>query len=251
MTKKKAKGVNPWLFPDADREQLARDLVTASRDLAVHMRSHLGSMKFDASEKEIAESESELMKIAKKLFAPIIAALPAIAESVYRFSRKQFAKVDKRAGGMAFIAIEKKPNMIESWAKEPMKNWVGVAKASIEKLYTDQVNDWTSTVRLQNLRGASKKEVNKAITQRYAIYRSWSINRSEGMIGSWNSKLMRMNLEAAGVTRYTWHGWLDDRERLSHVVLEGKVIDINDAHIFPGEEYGCRCWAVPYYGKES
>ena len=57
--------------------------------------------------------------------------------------------------------------------------------------------------------------------------------------------LMRQRLYDSKVTHYFWHGMLDDRERLQHVQWEGKRIALDSEHDFPGEPFGCRCWAIP------
>lgn len=251
MAKAAVKNKTPWQFPESARDGLARDLVTASRDLAVAMRGRVNLMKFDATETEIKGTQSALMALAKKLFAPVISSLTALASTIYRFNRRQFLKVDKKAGGVAYVTMEKMPERSEKWYKHESKQWIALTTQSIEKLYTDQVNDFTSKIRLANLRSSDSEQVQVITKERYEIYRSWAINRSEGIVGSWNSRLMRLNLESVGVSSYTWHGWLDDRERESHVLLEGKSIELNAVHIFPGEEYGCRCWASPDYGKEN
>ena len=41
---------------------------------------------------------------------------------------------------------------------------------------------------------------------------------------------------------YIWHTCGDNKVRSSHAELDG-TIHSTDEEIFPGEEYGCRCWA--------
>ena len=41
---------------------------------------------------------------------------------------------------------------------------------------------------------------------------------------------------------YIWHTCQDDKVRSSHAELDG-TIHSTDEEIFPGKEYGCRCWA--------
>jgi len=62
---------------------------------------------------------------------------------------------------------------------------------------------------------------------------------------------MRQRLNDAGVTHYIWRGKLDERERLKHLRWEGKIIGLDTDHVFPGEEYGCRCWAEPYFSTNT
>jgi len=49
---------------------------------------------------------------------------------------------------------------------------------------------------------------------------------------------------------YIWHTQEDDKVRPSHRANDGKVFAWDDPPPTgnPGEAYGCRCWAEPYYG---
>ena len=55
-----------------------------------------------------------------------------------------------------------------------------------------------------------------------------------------NSK--RRKRETIKSKYYIWHTQKDNKVRSSHAHLDGTIHSI-DEDIFPGEEYGCRCWA--------
>lgn len=67
------------------------------------------------------------------------------------------------------------------------------------------------------------------------------------------SAITQARQTAAGVTSYTWSTSLDERVRPSHAELEGQEFDWNDPPItnddgdtnHPGEDYRCRCVAIP------
>ncbi len=63
---------------------------------------------------------------------------------------------------------------------------------------------------------------------------------------------IHLSLKASGhpTTHYIWHTRGDDKVRPSHAANNGKIFawDNPPATGNPGEEYGCRCWAEPYYG---
>lgn len=54
-------------------------------------------------------------------------------------------------------------------------------------------------------------------------------------------------------THYIWHTRGDDKVRPSHAANNGRIFAWNDppATGHPGEAYGCRCWAEPYYGFDN
>lgn len=246
----KVKGiVKQWRFPEASERQLSRSIKEAVRDLVVFMRSKTKAMKFDATDQEISSAEDEIKEFAKELALSLIGLLPALASAVYKFNSKQWVNVAKSTGGannpVIILLIAVGANQSEEWYKTLYGEWYNMSAASFDKLFTNIINDWSANIRQANFTGKKAEQVNEIAERRFAVYSSWAGNRATGIIGSWNSRLMRQRLLDAGVNSYYWHGVMDERERLKHVLLEGKLISLNDIHIFPGEEYGCRCWAIP------
>lgn len=246
----KVKGiVKQWRFPEASERQLSRSIKEAVRDLVVFMRSKTKAMKFDATDQEISSAEDEIKEFAKELALSLIGLLPALASAVYKFNSKQWINVAKSTGGannpVIILLIAVGANQGEEWYQTLYGEWYNMSAASFDKLFTNIINDWSANIRQANFTGKKTEQVNEIAERRFAVYSSWAGNRATGIIGSWNSRLMRQRLLDAGVNSYYWHGVMDERERLKHVLLEGKLISLNEIHIFPGEEYGCRCWAIP------
>ncbi|QDH94234.1 minor capsid protein [Escherichia phage vB_EcoS_PHB17] len=241
--------VKQWRFPEASERDLSRSIKRAVRDLVVLMRSKTRAMKFDATDQEITTAEDEIREFAKNLALSLIGLLPQLAATVYKFNSKQFVNVAKSTGGAAnpsvILLIAIGANQGESWYQKLYGEWHTMSADSFDKLFTNIIQDWASNIRQANFTGKNAEQVNELSEQRFAVYSSWSGNRATGIIGSWNSRLMRQRLYDAGVNSYFWHGMLDERERLKHLRWEGKEIDLNEIHPFPGEEYGCRCWAIP------
>nr|CAK6596131.1 head morphogenesis [Klebsiella phage vB_Kpn_K52PH129C1] len=173
--------------------------------------------------------------------------------TIYRFNSKQWLAIAIAAGGRNNESVMRLKEFgaggYEDWYQEALRKWEDAAEASIRKLASDIVADWTTKVRTANNIGKSRKQIDEIIEGRYAIYGSWSRNRASGIIGTFNSMLMMQRLKDAKVSHYFWFGMMDDRERESHIKLEGKRRPVNGDGIFPGEEYGCRCWAVPDFNN--
>lgn len=247
--------VNQWSYPEASERQLSRSLSTFAGEMAKKARSLTGGMRFDASDEEINDAESELEEYAAVLIAAIVATLPAMALTIYKFNSKQFLNVAKKADGgknqSVILLGALGANANESWYREKSSQWRGSAEASILKLARDIISDWSQNLRVENVRNKTSQQIDEVLKQRYKVYTGWTVNRSRGIVSTWNSVLMRQRLDDAGVTHYFWHGKLDERERLQHVKWEGKRIEISDDHPFPGEPYGCRCWAVPDFSTSK
>lgn len=240
-----------WRFPEASERGLARSIQEAVRDLVVFMRSRTKAMKFDATDSEITSAEQDIQEYAKTLIASLIGLLPGIAAAVYKFNSKQWIQIAKANGGannhavillVAFGATQSEP-----WYRDLYGEWYSMSALSFDKLFTNIVNDWSMQIRQANFKGEKTAQVKEITEKRFRVYSSWAANRATGIVGSWNSRLMKQRLVDAGVSSYIWRGVMDERERLSHVLLEGKEIKLSEVHIFPGEEYGCRCWAMPNF----
>lgn len=248
--------VKPWRYPEASERQLGRSLSDFTTDLVVLARDQLDRIKFDADSDDIDDAEEELREESRKMIAPLLLALPVIAMRIYKFNSQQFIGVAKSAGGGnndAVVILEALgAKAREPWYQEKATQWISMTKASYEKLANDIITDWSQTVRAENFKGADRDQIEEVIEQRYTIYTGWTVNRSRGIVATWNSVLMRMRLQDAGVTHYLWRGKLDERERLKHLLWEGERIGVDTDHVFPGEEYGCRCWAEPdFEGNEN
>lgn len=244
-----------WRFPESSERQLSRSLQEATKESVILMRERLDSLKFDAEEPEIAQAEEDLEAEILAIFLSVAFGLYAIGRTIYRFNSQQWLAIAIASGGKdnaAVMTLDRfGANEQEPWFKQKIDLWEGTARNSITKLAKDIVADWSTNVRVEAMKGASRKEVDATIEKRYAIYGSWSKNRASGIIGTFNSMLMKQRLYDAGVAFYIWRGKMDDRERESHILLEGVKRSVFGEGIFPGEEYGCRCWAVPYWGDKK
>lgn len=248
----KVKGVIPkWRYPEASERELSRNLKEFTRDLVVRMRDKLKPMKFDASDQEIQDAEDDLMLWVSLALAAIVASLPRRATTVYVFNTQQWLKVAKASGGKAVPAVAALdvlgPTKSEAWYQEYERQWISRTRQALDTMAANMINDWSAKVRDANMQDKTAEQVSDIVENRFGVYQSWVSNRAAGIIGSWNSRLMRQRIKDAGVEYYIWRGMLDERERRSHVLLEGVKIPANADHIFPGEEYGCRCWAIPHF----
>lgn len=68
------------------------------------------------------------------------------------------------------------------------------------------------------------------------------------------SKFREQRFKQVGSQRYRWAGAMDERERPDHKMLEGQIFSWDDPPVVdrktgrrahPGEDFGCRCVAVP------
>ena len=243
-----------WRYPESSERELSRSLQDLAAKLTARMRDELKPMKFDASEDEIQQTEQGLFDYVEELLAPIIGYLPTIAFTIYKFTSKQWLKVARSAGG------KKNPAVMllaligatgsESWYGDQYALWQAQVVTALRKYSANMITDFTGKLREASGQGKSKDFVVDLAKARFEVYRSWGKNRASGIIGTWNSRMMKQRIKDAEVTHYFWRGVMDLREREKHVKWEGKRIAVDSDHVFPGEEYNCRCWAVPDFTGE-
>lgn len=245
-----------WRYPEASERQLSRSLEDYAEKINERAITGVRAMKFDADEDDISREEDNLEEFSIEAALIIIALLAQLGISIYRFNTAQWLIVAKASGGAnnpsVLVLDALGASQTEAWYMPKRLLWEKLAEQSIKKLTDAILSDWSTIVRTLALRGATDQEVRDAISKRGSVWASWSKNRARGIVGTFNSILMRQRLDDSGVTSYFWHGMLDERERPLHVSWEGKEISMYSDHPFPGEPYGCRCWATPNFkGKDE
>ena len=244
-----------WRFPESSERQLSRLLDGFAGDIVARMQGNLKPMKWDADEDQIAAVERDLLDYAESLLSTIFITLPSLAFAIYKFNSKQWLKIAKSAGGKdnhaVLLLILIGANTSEEWYMSQYNLWESQTKDSMRKLAANIITDFTGKLRAAAANGFDEERVFEETNQRYKVYSSWARNRASGIVTTWNSRMMRQRLKDAAVTHYFWRGVMDLREREKHVKWEGKRIALNSNHIFPGEEYGCRCWVVPDFSTRK
>lgn len=239
-----------WTYPQAIEGQVNRNLSVAVSELTEQLRLSAKKLKIDTAE-EIESEEEDIDGVIAALLASIVSALPAIALQIYRFNSAQFLKVANNSGGKnnsAVIALGLYGvNADELWWRDFRGWWILATRTSASKLLNN-IKD--SFIQLA-VEGQSGQAID--LDSLYSSSRKKTANIASGIVSSLNSRLMKQRLDDAGVENYVWRGVLDERERHSHVIREGVTfkVDGSDAGkldglaIFPGQQYGCRCWSVP------
>lgn len=231
-----------WKYPQTIESQVNRNLSIAVTELISAMKESATRLKIDTAE-ELEEEDGYLDGIIAALVASFISTIPAIGAAIYRYNSSQFLILAIKTGGRSNPSVlDLEVNGIngdEPWYNDDLNQWIYTTDKSTRKLLNNIKDDFLQTAAtIQN-----GDYVN--ISDRYKVYRKRTANIASGIVSSLNSTLMRRRLEDAGVSRYIWHGMLDERERLTHIKKEGVSFELDGDDFFPGQEYGCRCWAVP------
>nr|CAK6604134.1 unknown function [Klebsiella phage vB_Kpn_K69PH164C2] len=154
--------IQNWRYPEASERDLSRSMQDAVTELVVEMRDRLDRLKFDATAEEISQAEDDISESAITFFSVVIAALSSIGLTIYRFNSKQWLAIAIAAGGRNNESVMRLKEFgaggYEDWYQESLNKWQDSAEASIRKLASDIVADWTTKVRTANNIGKSRKQ---------------------------------------------------------------------------------------------
>lgn len=125
------------------------------------------------------------------------------------------------------------------------------------------IKDWAPE-QVQRLRGMVEKMAKSGYRRtalRNLIQSEWGVTSNKAKFlarqetGLFLAKLRRERFLEAGIQRYRWSTSRDERVRDRHAHLHGKVFTFGDPPVTddignrnePGEDYNCRCVAIPLY----
>lgn len=150
---------------------------------------------------------------------------------------------------------------------DALNMWVSNNVSYVESIPKELQQDLTDII----LWGYTTKQpmvnVYNRIQKRLGVESSKAKAIARDQMGTLNAQMMRYEQESAGVKKYKWKTRRDSRVRNSHRLLEGLVFSWDDPPAMsyetkskgivytgkfchPGEDYGCRCTAVPIFDSE-
>lgn len=141
----------------------------------------------------------------------------------------------------------------------PMRELISEEWATNLNLY---IKGWTkeNIVKLRTelepfvLAGGRAESLRKVIEQNYEVSRAKAKFLARQETSLLMSKFRQSRYADVGIEEYKWSGAMDARERPDHRELEGKIFRFDKPPITnlktsarnnPGEDYGCRCLAIP------
>lgn len=114
------------------------------------------------------------------------------------------------------------------------------------------------------LSGASEEAIQKRILKEFDVTKSKAAMLARDQIGTLNAQIAKQQHADAGIEKYMWETRRDDRVRPCHRSLDGQIFRWDDPpemwyetktlgivytgrRCHPGEDYGCRCRAIPVF----
>lgn len=152
-----------------------------------------------------------------------------------------------------------------------LEEWVHENVDLIKTVPHDMLGGMRTVIAEGYEKGLSATEISKGIQERYAMSKSHAQFIARDQMSKLNSKITQKQHEDAGVTRYQWSTSGDSRVRPGHDLLDGKIFEYsNPPEIMewrdtknggywvntgrrcnPGEDYNCRCIAIPVFDEDT
>ncbi len=202
---------------------------------------------FDQMEKDI-NSSLGLFNLAKKL--------QEIGESTERFSKSEWKKVVNKTLGVNILDDYYQGEYYQKALGEWTETNAGLIK-SIPKEFLDEFKD---TVYREYISGSSITDLSKQIRERYGVSKSKSRMLARDQVGKLNAQITQHQQQNVGSNKYKWKTAGDGRVRNRHKELNNKICSWDDPPVVdkrtgrkahPGEDYQCRCIAIPVFDLEQ
>lgn len=159
------------------------------------------------------------------------------------FNQKSFQRQFKAVFGIQMPLVEP---YLEATVNGFVKQNVSLI-TSIPETYFDRVEN---TVLQGAISGDLQDEIASEISDIYDVSDSRAAFIARDQVAKLNGNLTEMRQTEVGVTSYIWSTSLDERVRDSHAAKEGETFQWDDPPAdtgHPGEDYQCRCTAIPVF----
>lgn len=169
------------------------------------------------------------------------------AKRTEEFNARNFQRQFKAVMGIQVPLVEP---YLEATVKGFVQQNVSLIQ-SIPDQYFDRVEQ---TVLREVTAGTLTGEIAEQIGDAYGVSESKATLIARDQTSKLNGNLTRMRQTEVGVTRYEWSTSMDERVRDSHADKEGDVFSWDDPPAdtgHPGEDFQCRCAAIPVFEEEE
>jgi SPP1 gp7 family putative phage head morphogenesis protein len=138
--------------------------------------------------------------------------------------------------------------------------WTAANVGLIKTIPQESLGKMRDIVKSGYLRGTNTKSIAREIQENYGIGKSRAQFIARDQIAKLNANITREQQSDAGVSEYVWRTAGDVRVRDSHKPLNDKrfkyseppvVDDKTGRRASPGEDYQCRCVALPIFDLDT
>jgi len=142
--------------------------------------------------------------------------------------------------------------------KEMLEKWVSDNVELIKTVPNQSLGKMKELVYQNYMKGSTTTDIVKEIQRQYEMSKRHAKLIARDQTAKLNAVITESQQRDAGVSRYTWSGVMDQRERRSHRALEGKIFNWDNPpetdggrRCHPGQDYQCRCCAIPVFDIDT
>ncbi|WP_342441248.1 minor capsid protein [Lysinibacillus sp. FSL K6-0075] len=145
----------------------------------------------------------------------------------------------------------------EPWLETFLVNKIKDNVTYIKNIEDDYRNEVENVVRKGVQEGQSIKQIRESIQERVEVAEGRAEFIAVDQAGSILGQMTAERHQNIGIERFEWYDSADERVRDTHKRLSGNVFsyddppDVNGRKVLPGEDYRCRCVAIPVFDDED
>lgn len=146
------------------------------------------------------------------------------------------------------------PKLTEEQKRIITEQWTNNLKLYIQDFTQEEILKLRSKVEKNVFAGKRASNLVKEIQKEYNTTNAKARFLARQETSLLTSKFRESRFKDIGVSRYKWRGAMDARERPDHKKLEGKIFSFDNPPVVDtktgrranaGEDFGCRCVAIP------
>ena len=236
--------------------------------MAEYRRERNGDSRFDDSQDLDAKLRLLLQDVAAAMEKRIAEygldqKVEQIAKMTKNTSLREWKRAIKETLGIDLLDDYYKGEFYE----EAIRRWIAENVLLIKSIPSETLGDMREIILGSYLKGSSIRDIQKAIQETYNTSRRKAQLLARDQVATLNAQLTKMQQQDAGCNKYRWSDSRDGRVRDCHRELNGKVFSWDDPpemwyetkkgrvytgrRCHPGEDYCCRCVAIPVFDLDS
>ncbi|UPW82334.1 minor capsid protein [Lysinibacillus sp. Ag94] len=145
----------------------------------------------------------------------------------------------------------------EPWLKDFLNTKIKDNVGYIKTIHEDYFTSIEKAVYDGVKKGSSIKQIREQLMKEVDISKNKAQFIAVDQAGTILGQMTAQRHQNIGIEKFTWYDSADERVRDSHKRLSGKVFSyedpptVNGRVVLPGEDYRCRCVAIPVFDDED
>lgn len=236
--------------------------------MAEYQKERHGDSRFDDSQDLDAKLRLLLQDVATALEKRIAEygldqKVEQIAQMAKNVSIREWKRAVKDTLGIDLLDDYYKGEFFE----EAIRRWIAENVLLIKSIPSETLGNMREIILGSYLKGSSIRDIQKAIQETYNVSKRKAQLLARDQVATLNAQLTKAQQTDAGCKKYRWSDSRDGRVRGCHKALNGKVFswdnppemwyETKQGRVYtgrrchPGEDYCCRCVAIPVFDPES